>query len=287
MAEISAATVMKLRKMSGQGMMDCKKALAESNGDIDEAMATLRKKGLATLEKRAGRETTEGKVVSNISDDGKTAVMCSLCCETDFAAKSADFIEAAEKLVDYAMVCSSDSDPEALADTEIEGKKYEKMVSDLVSKTGEKTELGDFARYKIEGTGVFGAYIHFNNKTGALVEIETSSDEVSATVADLAREIAMHITATNPAAVDRDTFDPAVIEKERAIAAEQMKDKPAEIIEKIVEGKIGKFLAENCLVDQSFVKDDSVTVGEVLDKTAKDAGGTAKIKRFIRIAIGE
>ena len=285
MAEISAATVMKLRKMSGQGMMDCKKALAESNGDIDEAMATLRKKGLATLEKRAGRETTEGKVVSNISDDGKTAVMCSLCCETDFAAKSADFIEAAEKLVDYAMVCSSDSDPEALADTEIEGKKYEKMVSDLVSKTGEKTELGDFARYKIEGTGVFGAYIHFNNKTGALVEIETSSDEVSAAVADLAREIAMHITATNPAAVDRDTFDPAVIEKERAIAAEQMKDKPAEIIEKIVEGKMKKFLSENCLLDQPFIKNDDMSVKEVVDQAAKQAGGTAKIKCFERIDV--
>lgn len=287
MAEISAATVMKLRKMSGQGMMDCKKALGEANGDVEEAMAILRKKGLATLEKRAGRDTTEGKVVSKMTDDGKTAVMCSLCCETDFAAKSEDFCEAADMLVDYAMACSSDSCVEALAGTEIDGKKFETIISDLVSKTGEKTELGDFARYTIEGSGTFGAYIHFNNKIGALVEIETSSDDVSAGIAEVAREIAMHVTASKPEAVDKDSFDPSVIEKERAIAAEQMKNKPAEIIEKIVDGKIAKFLADNCLVDQPFVKDDSVKVSEALDKAAKAAGGTAKIKKFVRIAIGE
>ena len=286
MAEITAATVMKLRKMSGQGMMDCKKALGEANGDVDEAMAILRKKGLATLEKRAGRDTTEGKVVCKVSDDKKTAAMCSLCCETDFASKSADFVEAAELLSDYAMVCSSDSCSEALAATEVDGKKFETIISDLVSKTGEKTELGDFVRYALEGTGVFGTYIHFNNKLGAIVEVETSSDEVSAAVEEVAREIAMHITASDPGAVDKDSFDPAVIEKERAIAAEQMKDKPAEIIEKIVDGKINKFLADNCLVDQPFVKDDSMKVGEALDKAAKAAGGTAKIKRFARIAIG-
>jgi len=286
MAEITAATVMKLRKMSGQGMMDCKQALKEADGDLDEAMAILRKKGLATLAKRAGRDTTEGKVVSKISDDSKTAVMCSLCCETDFAAKSDDFVETANLLADYAMVCSSDSDSEVLAETEVDGKKFSVMMTDMVSKTGEKTELGDFARYTLEGSGVIGSYIHFNNKLGAMIEIETSSDDVSCAIAQVAKEIAMHITANDPKSVDRDSFDPAIIENEKAIAAEQVKDKPAQIIDKIVEGKINKFLADNCLVDQPFVKDDSMKVSEALEKAAKDAGGTAKIKRFVRIAIG-
>jgi len=286
MADITAATVMKLRKMSGQGMMDCKGALKESGGDLEEAMSILRKKGLATMAKRAGRDTTEGKVVSNVTEDGKTAVMCSLCCETDFAAKSDDFGEVADKLVDCAMACSADEGTEALLATEVDGKKFETIITDMVSKTGEKTELGDYVRYKIDGTGVFGAYIHFNDKLGALVEVETSSDEVSAAIAKTAKEIAMHITATNPVSVDSDSFDPAVIAKEREIAAEQVKDKPANIIDKIVDGKIGKFLSDNCLVDQSFVKDDSMKVSEALEKAAKAAGGTAKIKRFVRIAIG-
>jgi len=288
MAEITAATVMKLRKMSGQGMMDCKAALKESGGDVEEAMAILRKKGLATMAKRAGRDTTEGKVVSTISDDGKTAVICSLCCETDFAAKSEDFVEVAGKLADYAMACTADEGAEALLATEIDGVKLEKTITDMVSKTGEKTEVGDYVKYKMEGTGLFASYIHFNDKIGALIEIEASSDDVAAAVAETAREIAMHITATSPVAVDKDSYDPAVIEKEREIAREQMQgqNKPAEIIDKIVDGKIAKFLADNCLVDQPFVKDDSVKVGEALDKAAKAAGGTAKIKRFVRVAIG-
>jgi len=286
MAEITAATVMKLRKMSGQGMMDCKAALKESGGDVEEAMATLRKKGLATMAKRAGRDTTEGKVVSKVTEDGKTAVICSLCCETDFAAKSEDFSEVAGKLTDYAMACTAEEGVEALGTTELDGVTLEKTITDMVSKTGEKTELGDYVRYKIDGTGVFGAYIHFNNKIGALVEVETSSDDVSSAVAETAREIAMHISANSPVAVDKDSYDPAVIEKEREIAREQVKDKPAQIIDKIVDGKISKFLADNCLVDQDFVKDDSMKVGEALDKVAKAAGGTAKIKRFERVAIG-
>ena len=129
MADITAATVMKLRKMSGQGMMDCKAALKESGGDLDEAMATLRKKGLATLAKRAGRDTTEGKVVSKVSDDGKTAAMCSLCCETDFAAKSDDFGVAAGQLADYAMACTADEGAEALLATEVDGKSRKIRIS--------------------------------------------------------------------------------------------------------------------------------------------------------------
>lgn len=286
MAEITAGIVMKLRKMSGQGMMDCKKALVETGGDLDDAMALLRKKGLATLEKRAGRDTSEGRVVSKKSDDCKIAALATLCCETDFVSKSDDFIEAADILANCTMTAAADEGPQILMDTEYEGKKFSEILTDTVSKTGEKTEVGDFMRYTIDGSGLIGTYVHFNNKIGAMVEIETSSDEVSSALGQISADICMHITAINPAAVDSDSIDPDVIERERAIAAEQVKNKPAEIVEKIIDGKLGKFFKEHCLVAQPFVKDDTKTVGEVLAEAAKGAGGEAKIKRFVRFAIG-
>jgi elongation factor Ts len=286
MAEISAAAVAKLRKMSGQGMMDCKKALGETGGDLDKAMELLRKKGLATLAKRAERATSEGRVVSKISDDGKTAVIVSLCSETDFVAKSDDFIAASQLLADCAFKASGDSGIQVLLDTMINGRKFSDVLTDTVSKTGEKVEVGDFIRYTLSGTGLFGSYVHFNGKVGALLEVEASSDAVAKAVKQTADEIAMHITAINPLGLDKSSIDPAIVEKERAIAAEQVKDKPANILEKIVDGKIGKFFKDNCLVEQPFVKDDSVTVGQALTQAAKSAGGQAKIKRFVRVEIG-
>ena len=286
MAEITAKVVMRLRKMSGQGMMDCKKALVETDGDLEAAMAILRKKGLATLEKRAGRETSEGRVVFKKSDDGKTAALAMLCCETDFVSKSDDFIAAADILAECTMLASADEGAQVLLDTEYEGKKFSEILTDTVSRTGEKTEVGDFARYKVDRSGIIGTYVHFNSKLGAMVEIETSGDDVSSALGTVPGDICMHITAINPASVDSDSIDPDVIAKERAIAREQVKNKPAEIIDKIVDGKLGKFFKENCLVAQPFVKDDTKTVGEALEEAAKAAGGEAKIKRFIRFVIG-
>ena len=286
MAEISAAAVAKLRKMSGQGMMDCKKALGETDGDLDKAMDLLRKKGLATLAKRAERATTEGRVVCKISSDHKVAVITSLCSETDFVAKSDDFVTAADLLADCGFKAAADTGAQTLLETEINGRQFSQLLTDVVSKTGEKLEVGHFTRYTLGGTGVFGSYVHFNSKVGSLLEVEASSDAVAKAVQQTANEIAMHITAINPMGLDKSSIDPAVLEKERTIAAEQVKNKPANIIDKIVDGKIGKFLAENCLVEQPFVKDDTQTVGQVLDKAAKAAGGQAKIKRFVRVEIG-
>ena len=288
MAEISASMVMKLRKMSGQGMMDCKKALNEADGDIEQAMDILRKKGLATLAKRAGRETSEGIVVSRVSDDGKTAVMATLCCETDFVSKSDGFVATAKRLAEYAMACAADEDAEKLLESEVDGKKFSDVLTDMVSKTGEKTEVGDYMKYTLDGPGLISVYIHFNKKVGAMIQIETSDDSVAAGdgLKQIANDVAMHITAINPLALDRDGISPDVLENEKVIFAEQVKNKPVEIIEKIVEGKIGKFLKDNCLVNQAYVKDDGVTVEEALAKAAKDAGVEAKIKRFTRFEIG-
>lgn len=267
-------------------MMDCKKSLVETAGDIDEAMALLRKKGLATLAKRAGRETTEGRVVCKKDSEHKTAALATLCCETDFVAKSDDFGVAAEALGEYLFTCDSDEGPENLLEAAVNGRKFSEVVTEAVSKTGEKIEVGDFTRYRISGAGLIGTYVHFNDKVGAMVEIETDSDEAAKCLSPMATDIAMHVTAIKPAAVDSDSIDPAVVEREKEIAAEQMKNKPANIIDKIVEGKMKKFFQEHCLVEQPFVKDDSKTVAQVLAETAKQAGGQAKIKRFVRFEIG-
>jgi elongation factor Ts len=288
MADISAALVVKLRKMSGQGMMDCKKALQETDGDIEKAMDVLRKKGLATLAKRAGRDTSEGLVVCKISPDGKMAAMATLCCETDFVAKSGDFVKTAQILADVALACPADEGIENVLESSAAARQYNDSNTELVSKTGEKTQVGDYAKFKLDGPGLISTYIHFNEKVGTMLQIDISNDALAAqeAIKQTATDIAMHITATKPMALDKDQIDPETIEREKAIFAEQVKNKPANIIEKIVEGKMNKFYAENCLLQQAFVKDDSKSVERVLTDSAKQAGGEAKIKRFVRFEVG-
>jgi len=288
MAEITAATVMELRKMSGQGMMDCKNALNEADGDVKKAMEILRKKGLATLAKRAGRETSQGLVVSYISGDAKEAILATLCCETDFVAKSDDFIAAADKMCEYAKACTADQGAKELAETEIDGKKFNEVITDTISKTGEKMEVGNYAKYKIEGSGLIVVYIHFNKKTGTMLQVKTSDDKVADAdlVKTAASDIAMHITATKPLALDSSGIPAETIESERRIYVEQMQGKPANIIDKIIDGKLKKFFAENCLLDQPFVKDDSKTVGQVIAEAGKKAGGDAKIAAFVQFSVG-
>jgi len=290
MTEISASMVMKLRKMSGQGMMDCKRALQEANGDVEQAMGILRKKGLATLTKRAERETTEGTVVAWENADGRMAGIAVLRCETDFVAKSDDFVQMVEAVKRGVQQCKADEGGDHLLETTVDGKKLNDMLTGLVSRTGEKVQLAkeEYARYKLDGPGLISTYIHFNGKVGTMVEIETSDETTAAAdvLKQTASDIAMHITATKPLSLDKDGIDPETVEQEKAIFAEQAKNKPANIIDKIVEGKIRKFFAENCLLEQPFVKDDSKSVAQVLTEAAEQAGGEAKIKRFVRFEVG-
>jgi elongation factor Ts len=288
MTEIPASMVVKLRKITGQGMMDCKSALAEADGDIDKAVQILRKKGLATLAKRAERETSQGLVVSKSSDDGKTAVLATLCCETDFVARSSDFVAAAQALADFALACPADEGAENVLETSLNGQKFSDIVTETVSKTGEKIQVGDYTKCKLDGPGLISIYIHFNGKVGTMVQIETSSDDIAdaGVLKRTASDIAMHITATKPMSLDKDGLKPEIVEQEKAVFREQVKDKPANIIEKIIEGKMKKFYSENCLLEQPFVKDDSKTVAQVLTEAAKEAGGQAKIKGFVRFDVG-
>src|SRR4030042_7012917 len=288
MADSSPAMVMILRKMSGQGMMDCKKALQDTDGDVEKAMDLLRKKGLATLAKRASRDTAEGLVVSKITPEGKTAALAPLCSETQFVAKRDAFGAKAQILADVALACPADEGIENVLETSADGRKFGDIMTELVSKTGEKTQVGDYAKYKLDGPGLISTYIHFNEKVGTMVQFETSNDATATgdAIKQAASDIAMHITATKPLALDKDQIDPEIIEREQAIFAEQVKNKPANIIDKIVEGKMMKFYAENCLLQQPFVKDDSKSVEQIVADAAKQAGGQAKIKRFVRFEVG-
>ncbi len=288
MAEISAGTVVKLRKMSGQGMMDCKKALEEANGDMDKAMDILRKKGLATLAKRAERETSEGAVVSWQSPDGKSAALATLCCETDFVARGDNFTAMVDAMRNYMATSDSAQGPEGLLQTVIGGRDFQEIVTEGVSKTGEKMQVGDYVRFTREGAGIIGIYVHFNHKVGSMVQIDTSDEKVAASPAikTAASDIAMHITASKPLALDIQSLDPQVVEREKAIYAAQVTNKPPEIVNRIVEGKIKKFYADYCLLQQPFVKDDTKTVEQVLNEAGKQAGGKATIKRFVRFEVG-
>ena len=288
MAEISASVVVKLRKMSGQGMMDCKKALEEANGDMDEAMAILRKKGLATLARRAERETSEGAVVAWLSQDGKEAALATLCCETDFVAKSDDFVKLAQDIRDYLGIAGNGQGAETVLQTIIAGKTFQEVLTEVVSRTGEKMQVGDYARFRLEGVGLIGTYIHFNHKVGSMVQIETSDAKVAQapSVKQAAADIAMHITASKPLALDVASLDPQVIEREKEIYAAQVLNKPPQVVQKIVEGKLKKFYSEYCLLEQPFVKDDSKTVQQMLSDAAKQAGGTASVKQFVRFEVG-
>ena len=289
MAEITAAQVKELRDETGQAMMDCKKALQEADGEMEKAVEILRKKGMAVLEKRGGRETKEGRVVGKVSADGQTAAMAMVCSETDFTSKSEDFQQAAA-LVLEALLQAADV-PESLdAISELatsDGRKVAEVVNDIISKTGEKITIGDFARFDLDGTGILYCYIHFNGKVGTLLQID--ADEAAAgkdEVQTLASDLAMHVTASLPQTVTRDEMDPDEVAKEKKIASEQVQGKPEHIVEKIVTGKMNKWYQQYVLLEQPFVKDDKKTVSQLLDEIGKQVGGKLTVKRFHRMQVG-
>ena len=289
MAEITAAMVKELRERTGQAMMDCKRALAETDGDMEKAVQLLRKKGMAVMEKRADRLTNEGRVIGKISTDGKRAVLVAMCSETDFTAKNDDFTAVSEAVADALLAADNAPDnAEALGALPVGERKVADIVNDIVSKTGEKVTVGQFCRFDLEGPGLLHCYIHFNNKIGTVLWIDTDSDAASEAeeVRTLAADLAMHITAVNPVAVDRDGVDKEQIAREREVAVSQVVGKPENMVERIVEGKLGKWFKQIVLLEQPFVKDDSKTVGGVLDEVGKKVGGKLTMKRFMRVQIG-
>lgn len=290
MAEITAALVKQLRDQTGQAMMDCKKALQEADGDMEQAVGILRKKGMAVLEKRGGRETKEGRVVGTVRADGKSAAMAMVCSETDFTSKSDDFQNAAALIIGALVQAAGVPESvDAISElTASDGRTVAEVVNDIISKTGEKITIGDFARFDMEGNGILYCYIHFNGKVGTLLQIDVEGDAAAGKdeVKTLAGDLAMHITASFPRAVSRDEMNPYEVAKEKEIVAEQVQGKPENIVEKIVMGKMNKWFRQHVLLEQPFVKDDKKTVGQLLDEIGKQVGGQLTVKRFRRMQVG-
>ena len=270
---ITPATIKALRELTGAGMMDCKKALTESGGDQEAAAEFLRKKGLAQADKKATRVAAEGKIAVSTGSDGK-AVMVEVNCETDFVGKDSTFLQYCERVAGAAATLGGSEDVEQLMGTEVDGESLEATRQALVSKIGENIQV---RRMTSRGSGetTVGGYVHMGT-IGVLVEIEGGSEE-------LCTDIAMHVAAMNPPFATADDVPADVLENEKRILTEQALDsgKPAEIVEKMVEGRIRKYLEEKCLVSQNYVKDGDMTVQQLLDKN------DAKMIGFSRLVVGE
>lgn len=274
--QISASEVNKLRQATGAGMMDCKKALVEANGDFEAAIDYLRKKGAKVAAGRQDRESNEGVVIAKTTEDGKKGVIVELNCETDFVAKNADFIAFGEEIAKIAIEKSPANLEELLA-CEINGEKITDLLLDQTGKIGEKIGVSKFEI--LTGEKVV-AYIHGNYRLGVLVELSANADEVE----NAGKDVAMQIAAMNPIAVDKDGVDSSTIEKELEIAKEQIRaeGKPEEMVEKIAQGKLNKFYKENTLLNQEFVKDSSLTIAQFLDKVSKGL----TVVSFKRVQLG-
>jgi len=276
MAEITAAAVGKLREMTNAGLMDCKRALTEAKGDLSAAVDILRKKGVATAEGKASREAREGLIVQHILPGSQVGVLVEINCETDFVAKNETFRAFCDEIARKLGV-----DPQASLEAD--------RVA-AVAKIGENIKISRHQRFEVSGNGLIAAYIHTGAKVGVLVEVGAGRESTVGTdeFKQLVRDITLQIAAAHPIAVSREQVDPALVAKEREIAAEQVKNKPPQALAKIVEGKLEKFFQNKCLLDQGFVKRNSeVTVKEHLGGVAKQLGDEITIRRFIRFQLGE
>ena len=272
MANITAAEVAKLRKMTGAGMMDCKKALTEAEGDFDKAIEILRKKGQKVASKRADREASEGVVLAKVSADGKTAYMISLNCETDFVAKNEDFLKAADEILNIATENDVNSLEELKEKTMSNGHTIADEIVNLTGVIGEKIDLSHFSKVSGEKSGY---YVHSDKKVATIVAMNKVCDD------EVIKDVAMQATAMNPVSLDENDVPQEVIDKELEIGKEQAinEGKPAEMAEKIARGRLNKFFKENTLLNQAFVKNNKQSIKQYLQSVDPELTVVA-FKRF-------
>jgi len=283
MSNITAQQVKELRDKTGAGMADCKKALVESGGDMESAVDFLRKKGAASAEKRADKDTNEGLVTTKVADNGQAASIAQISCETDFVARNDEFVQFADSIAGVIFDIEP-QDKDTLLNAESNGKKVEDSYNEILAKFSEKIDISKFEKVKTDGFIV--DYIHGGNKLGVLVEV--SSSNINDESKTLIRDIAMQVAAMNPAFVDRSTVTQEILDKEKELYKQQAAEegKPADIAERIAEGRINKFYKENCLIEQQFVKDGNITVSDVLKQISDNAGEEVKVNQFVRYSIG-
>jgi len=287
MAEISAAAVKSLRDGTGAGMMECKKALSDAAGDVDRAVELLRERGLAKAVKRAGRATSEGAIVLALV--GSVAGIVELGCETDFVAKTDDFLAVANALARAAAEQAEAKTPDDLLAVKVGARPLRELMQSASGKLGENIELKRFARLAGAGAGQAGGYVHAGGRLGVIVALETSAagDGLGA----LARDLAMHVAAHDPSpvSIDRSGIPADLLAKEAELFRRQAQQegKPAPVIERIVEGRLKKYYAEVCLVEQAFVKDPDRSVQQLLDEAGKALGQPLRVTGFVRFRLGE
>lgn len=274
--QISASDVNKLRQQTGAGMMDCKKALTESNGDFEAAIDYLRKKGAKVAASRQDRESNEGVVIAKTTADGKRGIIVEVNCETDFVAKNADFIAFANGVADVA-IANNVTSLEELVALDLNGTKISDQVIDQTGKIGEKIGVNKFET--VTGEKVV-AYIHGNYRLGVLVALSADAEGVD----EAGKDVSMQIAAMNPVAIDKDDVDSRTIERELEIAKEQIRaeGKPEAMVEKIAAGKLNKFYKDSTLLNQEFVKDSSKSVAQFLDSVSKGL----TVNAFKRVQLG-
>ena len=273
MTKVSAADISKLRELTGAGMMDCKKALEESNGDTEAAQDWLRKKGIAKAAKREDREAKEGVVIAQTTADGKSGIVLCISCETDFVSKNADFVAFAQSIADAA-IANNVKTAEELNGVTVNGATVEQLINDKLAAIGEKIAVSKFERVDAPYVA---SYIHGANRMGVLVSMTKEAAEAG-------KDVAMQIAAMNPLAVDETSISQETKDREKAIAIEMIKaeGKPAEMAEKIADGKMNRFFKDNTLMAQAFVKDNSKSVADYL----KSIDADLKVTDFKRVALG-
>ena len=281
MAEISAAQVKELRERTGAGMMDCKKALAEASGDTARAAEILRERGIAKASKRVGRAGSEGRVNAVVSKDGRVGALVELNCETDFVAKTDDFTALADALA-FAVCEKAPSSVDALLDVKVGGATLRDTVSGAVTKLGEDLVVRRLERLEARASGFVAAYVHAGGKIGTLVSV-ASDTPARPELRAFVHNVCMHVAATSPASLSRDDLPKAVVEAERSVLTAQAasEGKPANIVEKMIEGRLTKFFKEVVLLEQGLVMDPDKSVS----KAAQEVG--ARIAGFRRFQLGE
>lgn len=291
MANVSMDLVKELREKTQVGMMDCKKALEQADGDMEKAIEILRKKGTAVAAKRADNATNNGRIESWLSSDFKTGALVEVACETDFSANTQDMFDFATHAAQIVAKTGQTEANTILAQTSLTKSilTLKDHLDELIAKIAESIKISRTELFKADEHGLVNAYIHPGSTIGVMVQLQADkaiapTEELKA----LARDICMQIAVTKPLSVNQESLDPALIEKERALATEMMKEsnKPANIIEKIVEGKLTKFYEEVCLLNQPFIKNDKLTVAQYLTEISNKLGCKLTVKRFVRFGIG-
>lgn len=296
MAEINMELIKKLRDKTQVGMMDCKKALIESNGDFEKAVEILRKKGAKIAAKRAGNVTENGTIASYISDDNKLGVLVEVGCETDFAANTEDMrnfaSNVAEVLATTECGCGADLDRECVLSKKMESRDMtiHSLLEELTSKISEKIEVSRCAKFYTDN-GLVNAYVHPGNTVGAMVElkVEGLSSDNTDSIKSLAKDICMHVAVMKPICVESSQLRQEDLDKEKAAQREQLKEsgKPENIIDKIVEGKMGKYYEEVCLLNQKFIKNDKISVSKHIEEISKKASCTVSVVRYAMFSVGK